>query len=259
MQKIRVIVSGCNGRMGQVITRMCGETEDMEIVAGLDCNTERRNGYPVFADPMECQIKADVLIDFSNASLLDRLLPYCVQNRLPAVICTTGHTPEQLEALKKASEQVPMFRSGNMSLGINLLTNLLKKAAAVLGNGFDVEIIEKHHHTKVDAPSGTAIMLADAVSEGLSYEPEYVYERQSVRRQRGKTEIGISAVRGGTIVGEHEVMFCGQDEVVTFRHTAYSREVFANGAVTAARFLAKVAEPGMYDMNDALAEILQKL
>jgi 4-hydroxy-tetrahydrodipicolinate reductase len=145
-----------------------------------------------------------------------------------------------------------------MSLGINLLTNLLRKAAAVLGDGFDVEIIEAHHHTKVDAPSGTAIMLADAVKSGLSYEPEYVYERQSVRRQRGKQEIGISSIRGGTIVGEHEVLFCGQDEVVAFRHTAYSREVFANGAVTAARFLAKTEKPGMYDMNDVLAEILAK-
>ena len=259
MQKIRVIISGCNGRMGQVVTRMCAQTEDMEVVAGFDLHTEKHAGYPVYADPMECSIAADVLIDFSNAALLDRLLPYCLQKKLPAVICTTGHSPAQLEALKAASIQVPMFKSGNMSLGINLLTNLLKKAAAVLGDGFDVEILEKHHHAKVDAPSGTALMLADAVSEGLSYQPEYVYERQSVRRPRGKTEIGISAIRGGTIVGEHEVLFCGPDEVVEFRHTAYSREVFANGAVTAARFLAKVDRPGMYDMNDALADILAKI
>ena len=259
MQKIRVIISGCNGRMGQVITRMCGDAEDMEVVAGFDLIAEKRNDYPVYADPMECRIPADVLIDFSNASLLDKLLTYCLQNRLPAVICTTGHSPEQLQALKAASAQVPMFRSGNMSLGINLLTNLLKKAAAVLGSNFDVEILEAHHHTKVDAPSGTAIMLADAVSEGLPYTPEYVYERQSVRRQRDKKEIGISSIRGGTIVGEHEVLFCGQDEVVSFRHTAYSREVFANGAVTAARFLAHVEKPGLYDMNDALAEILNAL
>ncbi len=258
MQKIRVIISGCNGRMGQVITRMCGEAPDMEVVAGFDLNTEKRSGYPVYADPMECRIPADVLIDFSNASMLEGLLRYCRENCLPAVICTTGHSQEQLELLRKTSEQVAMFRSGNMSLGINLLTNLLKKAAAVLGDSFDVEILEAHHHTKVDAPSGTAIMLADAVKEGLSYEPEYVYERQSVRRQRGKQEIGISSIRGGTIVGEHEVLFCGQDEVVAFRHTAYSREVFANGAVTAARFLAKVEKPGMYDMNDVLAEILAK-
>lgn len=256
MQKIRAIVSGCNGRMGQVVTRMCAETDDIEIVAGFDLYTEKKNGYPVFADPMECQIKADVLIDFSNAALLDKLLPYCLQNKLPAVICTTGHSAEQLEALQQASTQVPMFRSGNMSLGINLLTNLLKKAAAVLGGAFDVEIVEKHHRTKVDAPSGTAIMLADAVADGLDYAPEYIYERKSVRKTRDKNEIGISAVRGGTIVGDHEVMFCGQDEVITFKHTAYSREVFATGAVTAARFLAGVTEPRMYDMNDALADIL---
>lgn len=258
MQKIRVIISGCNGRMGQVITRMCGEAPDMEVVAGFDLNTEKRCDYPVYADPMECRIPADVLIDFSNASMLDALLRYCLLNKLPAVICTTGHSQEQLHAIKDASEKVAMFRSGNMSLGINLLTNLLKKAAAVLGDGFDVEVLEAHHRTKVDAPSGTAIMLADAVKEGLPYEPEYVYERQSVRRPRGKQEIGISSIRGGTIVGEHEVLFCGQDEVVSFRHTAYSREVFANGAVRAARFLAGVGKTGMYDMNDVLAEILSK-
>lgn len=256
MQKIRLIISGCNGRMGQAITRLCEQTSDIEIVAGLDVITEKRNGYPVFADPMECQIAADVLIDFSNAALLDQLLPYCLQRKLPAVICTTGHSPEQLNALESASKKLPLFRSGNMSLGINLITILLKKAAAVLGENFDVEIVEKHHHGKMDAPSGTAIMLADAVREGLSYEPEYVYERQSVRQPRGKQEIGISAVRGGTIVGEHEVLFCGQDEVITFKHTAYSREIFANGAITAARFLSKVNAPGLYDMNDALSDIL---
>ncbi len=256
MQKIRLIISGCNGRMGQAITRLCEQTSDIEIVAGLDVITEKRNGYPVFADPMECQIAADVLIDFSNATLLDQLLPYCLQRKLPAVICTTGHSPEQLNALESASKKLPLFRSGNMSLGINLITVLLKKAAAVLGENFDVEIVEKHHHGKMDAPSGTAIMLADAVREGLSYEPEYVYERQSVRQPRGKQEIGISAVRGGTIVGEHEVLFCGQDEVITFKHTAYSREIFANGAITAARFLSKVNAPGLYDMNDALSDIL---
>lgn len=256
MQKIRLIISGCNGRMGQAITRLCEQTSDIEIVAGLDVITEKRNGYPVFADPMECQIAADVLIDFSNATLLDQLLPYCLQRKLPAVICTTGHSPEQLNALESASKKLPLFRSGNMSLGINLITILLKKATAVLGENFDVEIVEKHHHGKMDAPSGTAIMLADAVREGLSYEPEYVYERQSVRQPRGKQEIGISAVRGGTIVGEHEVLFCGQDEVITFKHTAYSREIFANGAITAARFLSKVNAPGLYDMNDALSDIL---
>lgn len=256
MQKIRLIISGCNGRMGQAITRLCEQTSDIEIVAGLDVITEKRNGYPVFADPMECQIAADVLIDFSNATLLDQLLPYCLQRKLPAVICTTGHSPEQLNALESASKKLPLFRSGNMSLGINLITILLKKAAAVLGENFDVEIVEKHHHGKMDAPSGTAIMLADAVREGLSYEPKYVYERQSVRQPRGKQEIGISAVRGGTIVGEHEVLFCGQDEVITFKHTAYSREIFANGAITAARFLSKVNAPGLYDMNDALSDIL---
>lgn len=256
---IKIIISGCNGRMGQVVTRMCGEAPDMEVVAGFDLYAVKKNDYPVYADPMEYSGPADVIIDFSNAASLEGLLAYCEKRSIPAVICTTGHSPEQLKKMQETSRKVALFKSGNMSLGINLLTNLLKKAAAVLGDNYDVEIVERHHKMKVDAPSGTAIMLADAVSEGLSYEPEYVYERQSVRQARGKQEIGISAIRGGTIVGEHEVLFCGPDEVIEFKHSAHSREVFANGAVTAARFLAGVNAPGMYDMNDALSEILAKL
>lgn len=253
----KIIISGCNGRMGQVVTRMCKE-RNLEVVAGFDVNTARLSTYPVYADPMEFNGLADVLIDFSNPSLLEHLLSYCTRRKLAAVFCTTGYAPEQIQMIKEAAAVIPVFRSGNMSLGINLLTGLVKKAAAVLGENFDVEIIERHHRMKVDAPSGTAFMLADAVSEGLDYKPEYVYERQSSRQKRGENEIGISAVRGGTIVGEHEVIFAGPDEVVEFRHTAYSREVFANGAVTAASFLSGVKTPGLYDMNDALAELLSK-
>jgi len=252
----KIIISGCNGRMGQVVTRMCAE-KGLEVVAGFDKYTAKLSTYPVYADPMEFSGEADVIIDFSNPSSLDALLSYCKRNKMPVVICTTGHSPEQLEAIKAASAEIPVFRSGNMSLGINLMTNLLKKVASVLGDGYDVEILERHHRNKVDAPSGTAIMLANAVNEGLPYEAEYVYERESVRQPRGKHEIGISAIRGGTIVGEHEVIFCGPDEVIEFKHTAHSREVFANGAVSAAKFMAGITKPGMYDMNDVLADVLK--
>jgi 4-hydroxy-tetrahydrodipicolinate reductase len=244
--------------MGQVITRMCSEREGFEVVAGFDINTERKNGYPVYREPMEFAGAADVIIDFSNPASLTGLLDYGVRRGIPVVICTTGHSPEQMEMIRETSKRLPLFKSGNMSVGINLLSALLKKAAAVLGDSFDVEILERHHRTKLDAPSGTALMLADAVASALPHEAEYVYERQSVRRQRGKNEIGISAIRGGTIVGEHEVIFAGTDEVISFKHAATSREVFANGAVTAARFMAGVKKPGLYDMNDALAEILSR-
>ena len=255
---IKVIISGCNGKMGQVITRMCSERDGFVPVAGFDINTQSTSGYPVFNEPAGYTGEADVVIDFSNSASLDTLLEYCVSRRFPIVICTTGHSDAQLDAMREAAKVIPVFKSGNMSLGINLLTNLLKKAAAVLGDNFDVEIVERHHRTKVDAPSGTAIMLADAVAQGLPYQPNYVYERQSVRQTRGKTEIGISAVRGGTIVGEHEVVFAGTDEVIEFKHTAYSREVFANGAMAAALFLSAADKPGMYDMNDVLADLLER-
>lgn len=242
--------------MGQVITRMCGERDDMEIVAGFDINTVKQGGYPVYSDPMEFSGGADVVIDFSNPASFDKLLQYCLRRKLPLVLCTTGHAEAQLAALGAAAAEIPVFKSANMSVGINLLSSLLKKAAAVLGDTFDVEIVERHHRTKVDAPSGTALMLADSVVQGLPHPADYVYERQSVRQVRGRNEIGISAVRGGTIVGEHEVIFAGTDEVIEFKHTAYSREVFANGALTAAKFLAAVEKSGMYDMGDALAELL---
>ncbi|MGI5936724.1 MAG: 4-hydroxy-tetrahydrodipicolinate reductase [Oscillospiraceae bacterium] len=254
----KIIISGCNGRMGQVVSRMCKERDDMVVVAGFDVKTAKLYDYPVYSDPMEFAVQADVLIDFSSPSALDRLLSYCTKKKVPAVICTTGYNEEQLQKIREASKVIPIFKSANMSLGVNLLANLLKKAASILGDNFDVEIVERHHKNKVDAPSGTAIMLADAIASALPRPSEYVYERQSVRRSRGINEIGISAVRGGTIVGEHDVIFAGPDEVIEFSHKAYSREVFANGAITAAKFLAGVTEPGMYDMNDALAEILNR-
>lgn len=251
-----IIISGCNGRMGQVVTRMCAEKEDMNVVAGFDLYTKQLSTYPVFATACEFTGDADVIIDFSNPASLADLLDYCVKTNTAIVICTTGHSEEQLSAIANAATKIPVFRSGNMSLGINLLTRLIKKAATVLGNDYDVEVIERHHKMKVDAPSGTAIMLAQAAADGLPYEAEYVYERQSVRKQRGEHEIGISAVRGGTIVGEHDVIFCGADEVIEFSHKAYSREVFANGAVAAAKYMATVTDPRMYSMDDVLADVL---
>lgn len=254
----KVILSGCNGRMGQVVTRMCAQRTDMEVVAGFDPHTAKLADYPVYADPMEYAGGGDVIIDFSNASSLEGLLRFSLAKHIPLVVCTTGHSDEQLQLLQEASQKLPVFRSGNMSVGINLLVGLVKKAAAVLGDSFDVEVVERHHRTKVDAPSGTAIMLAEAAASALPHESRLVYERQSVRKPRDREEIGISSVRGGTIVGDHAVIFAGTDEVIELRHSAYSREVFATGAVTAAAWLARQTEPGMYDMGDALAEVLSR-
>ena len=252
----KIIISGCNGRMGQTVTRLCADKENITIVAGFDVNAVKLSTYPVYADPLEFIGEADVLIDFSNSTSIDNLLDYCTIRNLPCVLCTTGYSEEQLVRISHASKSIPVFRSGNMSLGINLLTGLIKKAAAVLGENYDVEVVERHHRTKVDAPSGTALMLADAAASALPHESVYIYDRHDVRQKRGKNEIGISSVRGGTIVGEHEVIFAGTDEVIEFKHTAYSRDVFANGAITAAIYLAKISTPGMYDMNDVLAEVL---
>ena len=252
----KIIISGCNGRMGQTVARLCADKENITIVAGFDQNAAKLSSYPVYADPLEFSGEADVLIDFSNPSSLDNLLDYCTFRKIPCVLCTTGYSDEDLVHILHTSETIPVFRSGNMSLGINLLTGLIKKAAAVLGENYDVEVIERHHRMKVDAPSGTALMLADAAASALPYESEYIYDRHDVRQKRGKNEIGISSVRGGTIVGEHEVIFAGTDEVIEFKHTAYSRDVFANGAIAAAVYLAEVTAPGMYDMNDVLAKVL---
>lgn len=255
----KIIISGCNGRMGQTIVRLCADKKDITIVAGFDKNPVKLSYFPVYADPMEYLGEADVIIDFSNPSSLDILLNYCTHCNIPCVLCTTGYSSEQLAQISHTSSLIPVFKSGNMSLGINLLTSLVKKAATVLGEDFDVEVIEKHHRMKVDAPSGTALMLADAAASALPYKADYIYDRQSVRHSRNKNEIGISSVRGGTIVGEHEVIFAGTDEVLEFKHTAYSRDVFANGAIAAAKYLATVKEPRIYDMNDVLADVLGKL
>ena len=250
---LKIALSGCNGRMGHVISDIVAGRDGMEIVAGFDINTAKYADFPVFADPFEFNGTCDVIIDFSNASSTEHLLSYCEKHGTPIIICTTGHSTEQLQSIREASAKFPVFRSGNMSLGINLMTELLRKSAAVLGDKYDVEIIEKHHNQKLDAPSGTALMLADAVAEALPYDAEYVYDRHERRAKRPAHEIGISAIRGGTIVGEHSVLFCGRDEIIEIKHTALSREVFAVGAVAAAAFLPACQKPGMSDMSDVIA------
>ena len=243
----KIIISGCNGRMGRVVESICEADPDVSVVAGFDVSLESR-AFPVFVSPANFTGEADAVIDFSSPAALDGLLAFALERKVPLVLATTGYSDEQLAQIDEASKRIPIFRSANMSLGINVLLELVKKAAAVLGDSYDIEIVEKHHNRKVDAPSGTALMIADAAS-ALNFKPEYVYERHSVRQSRDKKEIGISAVRGGTIVGIHEIMFAGRDEIIEIKHTAMSREIFANGAVKAAKFLAGMSKPGMYDMS----------
>lgn len=249
---VRAIMHGCNGKMGRVITGIVKEDKEIEIVAGIDAYTEVPNDYPVFEKLELCDVEADVIIDFSNAKATDSLLDYCVEKQIPVVLCTTGLTEEQLKKVKEASTKVAVLKSANMSLGINLLMKILKDATKVLATaGYDIEIVEKHHNQKVDAPSGTALALADSINEAADNEYHYVYDRSQVREKREQKEIGISAVRGGTIVGDHEVIFAGTDEVIEFKHTAYSKAVFGKGAVEAAKFLA--GKPaGHYDMSDVI-------
>jgi len=249
---LRVLLSGCNGYMGRVITAIAQDDPDVSIVAGVDIITDEVGGYPVYPDIASFSGSADVIVDFSIASALSRLLDFAVQHSLPLVLCATGYSKEQIDDIEKAAAAIPVFRSGNMSLGINLLIDLVKRACSVLGDSFDVEIVERHHRRKLDAPSGTAIMLADAAASALPYDPEYVFERESRRQPRGSHEIGISALRGGSVVGVHEVVFSGLDEVIELKHTAASRDVFAVGAIRAAKFLAAVGRPGLFDMTDLL-------
>lgn len=247
---MKIILSGCTGKMGQVIARTVAARDGFEIVAGLDRVADSTGAFPVFATA-DIDIPADIIIDFSHPALLQTVLALAEKRHLPVIIATTGLSDEQLAAVRALSEKVPVFFSANMSIGVNLLSALVEKAAKVLGNDFDIEIVEKHHNQKVDAPSGTALMLADAAKAGLSFAPHYVFDRHSVRQKREKTEIGISSVRAGTIVGEHEVIFGGQDEVITLSHLAMSKEIFAVGALNAATFL--VGKPaGLYSMKDMI-------
>lgn len=251
---VRVIMNGCNGKMGQVITGIIAEDAQAEIVAGIDVYDGIKNSYPVFSNIADCNVDADVIIDFSTAKAVDGLLDYVEEKKVPVVLCTTGLSEEQLQRVEEVAQEVAVLKSANMSLGINTIMKLLQQAVQVFAPaGYDVEIVEKHHNQKLDAPSGTAIALADSMNEVMDHQYEYIYDRSQRRQKRDAKELGISAVRGGTIVGEHEVVFAGTDEVIEIKHTAYSKVVFAKGAVEAAKFLA--GKPaGLYDMSHVISE-----
>ena len=248
---LNILLCGCGGRMGAAVAAAATAAGD-RIVAGVDVNPAAAAPYPVFLSPCEFEGRADVMIDFSHHSALPGLLAYAEKTNTPLVVATTGHTDEEMAMMREAAQRVPIFFSRNMSLGINLLIALCRRAAATLGADFDIEIIEKHHNQKLDAPSGTALMIADALCEDAPH--PYVYDRHAERRKRERGEIGLHAVRGGTIVGEHEVMFCGPNEIVTLSHSAASREVFATGALRAARFM-QGKGPGFYNMDDVIGNL----
>lgn len=248
MEQVKILISGASGKMGHAVAAAIAGREDCCVCAGVDTRTAQYGDFPIYTKFSALPERPDVIIDFSDPALLDNLLEYCLVNGVPVVLATTGYNEDQIARIRKASASVPVFFSFNMSLGINLLVQLAKKATSILGGQFDIEIVEKHHDQKIDAPSGTALMLADAINESLGGNYHYVYDRHSKRQKREKTEIGLHAIRGGTIVGEHEIIFAGHDEVITLSHSAASKEVFAVGAVNAALYLAK-QRPGIYDMN----------
>lgn len=248
---INVTICGANGRMGRIIADIISGRTDCKVISGVDLITAQNESFPIFQKISEIPQKPDVVIDFSHPSGLDPLLEYCISTGTPAVLATTGYSDDQIARIKAVSEQIPVFFSFNMSLGINLLASLAKSAAKLLGGQFDIEIVEKHHNQKIDAPSGTAIMLANSINDVLDKKYRCVYDRHSQRMKRDKYEIGIHSVRGGTIVGEHEIIFAGRDEVITLGHSAASKEVFAVGAVNAAVYLSSCAA-GLYDMSDLI-------
>ena len=248
---VGVILHGCNGRMGQMLSELISKDEEMTVVAGIEPSGEAKNDYPVYKNFDELKETADVIIDFSTASAIDSLLDYCEKTHTPLVLCSTGLSEAQLGRVERLAKVSAVLVSANMSLGINVLLKLLKNVTKTLyGNGFDIEIVEKHHNQKLDAPSGTALALADVMKDELD-DISYNLDRSKVRKKRERNEIGISAVRGGTIVGEHEVIFAGTDEVIEIKHTAYSRAIFAKGAISAAKFL-KGKSAGKYNMSDVI-------
>lgn len=249
----RIAITGACGKMGRVIANICKSRSDCEVVAGIDIAGEKYDSFPIVKSVFDLAEKPDVIIDFSHPSALPDLLSYGRMNNVPLVLATTGYSDEERAQITAASAQVPIFFTFNMSLGINLLVELAKKATQILGDQFDIEIVEKHHNLKKDAPSGTAIMIAEAINAEMGNSKHFVYDRHSVRKPRDKSEIGMHAIRGGTIVGDHDIIFAGRDEVITLSHSAQSKEVFAVGSVNAAVFLA--GKPaGMYAMSDLIKE-----
>ena len=251
----KIIICGILGKMGSVVMEECFESDDVAVVAGVDKQSGVLANIPLFDSFEKCNVNADVVVDFSSSVMCEQIVSYCEKTKTALVLCTTGYSDAQLEKISQLSKIVPVFKSANLSFGIAVVKAVAAKMAIVLKNDFDIEILEKHHNKKVDAPSGTAIMLADAINDACGKEYEYVYERQSVRKPREKKELGISSIRGGTIVGEHEIMFAGVDEVITLTHSAASKTVFAKGAITAAKFLSK-QKPGRYDMNNIASTII---
>ncbi len=249
----KIVIFGANGKMGRTIYSCIKEREDFTVVGGVDLYTEQYADFPIVDSPAKLPEKPDVIIDYSNPASLDSILEYCLSTGVPVVLATTGYSDEQINKIRSASQQIPVFFTFNMSLGINLLVQLAKKAASVLGDQFDIEIVEKHHNQKIDAPSGTAIMLANAINETLDNSKHYVYDRHSQRKKREKSEIGMHSVRGGTIVGEHDVIFAGHDEVITLSHSASSKTVFAEGSINAAGYI-KDKKPGLYDMSELVID-----
>ena len=250
---IKILLCGCFGRMGRAVSAAVEESSGkFSVISGADVNAAESR-FPVYEDIREAKEKPDVIIDFSHHTALPAILEYATQNGVPAIICTTGHTDAEKQMMADAAKKIPVFHSGNMSLGINLLIALCKKASSILGTDYDVEIIEQHHHNKLDAPSGTALMIANAIADTRD-ESEYVYDRHEVRQKRSPKEIGIHVIRGGSIIGEHEVLFAGKDEVIKISHSASSRELFATGALRAAEFIVGKAA-GLYDMNSVIGNI----
>jgi len=249
---IKILLSGCNGKMGQVISRLASDDENIEIVAGYDVENSNKNPYPVFTNLNTCDKDIDVIIDFSHPAALKNVLNFSTARRIPLVMATTGLSQSEQKLLMDVSKQIPVFFSANMSLGVNLLYDLVKKAARVLEGSFDIEIIERHHNQKIDAPSGTALAIADSINSVLNEKLQYVFDRHSRRKKRSKNEIGLHAVRGGSIVGDHSVIFAGNDEIIELNHTAMSKDIFGNGALKAAKFL-HGKKPGLYSMTDLIA------
>ncbi|MCD7804800.1 MAG: 4-hydroxy-tetrahydrodipicolinate reductase [Oscillospiraceae bacterium] len=248
---VNAVISGCFGKMGKVVGDVISKRDDIEAVAGVDKVVLGELPFETVTDISKLACKPDVIIDFSHPSALPSLLDYAKTNGTALVLATTGYSETDIADIKSASSQIPIFFTANMSIGINLLSALAQKAATILGDDYDIEIVEKHHNQKIDAPSGTALMLADSINEARDERYNYIYDRHSQRKKRDKTEIGIHSVRGGTIVGEHEIIFAGRDEVITLSHSAASKEVFAVGAVNAAVFLS--GKPaGMYSMQDLI-------
>lgn len=250
---VNVVICGANGKMGKTIYNCVQNRDNVKIVGGIDINTQKYADFEIVAKPNDLTVTPDVIIDYSHPSVLKSLLEYCLTTGTPIVLATTGYSDEQINEIKKASQQIPIFFSWNMSLGINLLVGLAKKATEILGNQFDIEIIEKHHNQKVDAPSGTALMIANSINETLETPHSYIYDRHSQRKKRDKNEIGIHSIRGGTIVGEHEVIFAGNDETISLKHVATSKTVFAEGSLNASIFL-KDKPAGIYDMSNLISE-----